>query len=90
MKTRITSTVICFIAFLSMQSSFSQIARLEKANLKYDKYHYVDARKIYLKVVEKGYRSAEIYRKLGDTYYFNSQYSGASKWYYNLIQEFLL
>ena len=88
MKTRITSTVICFIAFLSMQSSFSQIARLEKANLKYDKYHYVDARKIYLKVVEKGYRSAEIYRKLGDTYYFNSQYSGASKWYYNLIQEF--
>ncbi|GGG54197.1 OmpA family protein [Bizionia arctica] len=69
-------------------SSFAQIGKLEKANIKYDKYDYIDAREIYLKVVDNGYQSAEIYRKLGDTYYFNSEYSGAAKWYYNLISEF--
>ena len=68
--------------------SVSQVGKLEKANLKYDKYDYIDARQIYLKVVENGYKSSEIYRKLGDTYYFNSEYSGAAKWYYNLIKEF--
>lgn len=66
----------------------AQVGKLEKANLQYDKYNYIDAREIYLKVVENGYRSAEIYRKLGDTYYFNSEYQGAAKWYYELINEF--
>ncbi|MGJ8593356.1 MAG: OmpA family protein [Aquaticitalea sp.] len=80
--------IICLLCFSFNISLFSQVGKLEKANLKYDKYDYIDARQIYLKVVEKGYKSAEIYRKLGDTYYFNSEYSGAAKWYYDLIKEF--
>ena len=84
-----TYKTILYILFLSISvNSFAQIGKIEKANLKYDKYNYIDAREIYLKVVEKGYRSVEIYRKLGDTYYFNSEYSGAAKWYYALINEF--
>src|SRR5690606_8856030 len=69
-------------------NAFAQIGQIEKANAKYDKYDYIDARKIYLKVVESGYHSAEIYRKLGDTYYFNSEYSGAAKWYYDLVTKY--
>ncbi|MEZ4793368.1 MAG: OmpA family protein [Gelidibacter sp.] len=85
---KIYKIIICLLCFSFSIGSFSQVGKLEKANLKYDKYDYIDARQIYLKVVDNGYKSAEIYRKLGDTYYFNSEYSGAAKWYYNLIKEF--
>ncbi|WP_418513965.1 OmpA family protein [Corallibacter sp.] len=88
MKTYIYKVVICLVCLFCNVNTFAQIGKIEKANAKYDKYDYIDARQIYLKVVDNGYRSAEIYRKLGDTYYFNSEYSGAAKWYYNLINEF--
>lgn len=80
--------IFFFLFALINLSSFAQIALVEKANTKYNTYDFIDARKIYLKVVEKNYGSAEIYRKLGNTYYFNSDYSKAAKWYYNLIDRF--
>jgi outer membrane protein OmpA-like peptidoglycan-associated protein/tetratricopeptide (TPR) repeat protein len=83
-----TIIILCLLSFGVNTYLTAQVGRLEKANLKYDKYNYIDAREIYLKVVENGYRSAEIYRKLGDTYYFNSEYAGAAKWYYDLINQF--
>lgn len=69
-------------------SSFSQKGKVAKANKNFDKYSYIDAREVYLKVVEDGYKSAEIYKRLGDTYYYNSEYKSASKWYSSLINEF--
>ncbi|WP_417785716.1 OmpA family protein [Tenacibaculum sp.] len=80
--------IFYFLFALLNTSAFAQIALVEKANTKYSTYDFIDARKIYLKVVEKNYGSAEIYRKLGNTYYFNSDYSKAAKWYYNLIDRF--
>ncbi|CAM1355722.1 OmpA family protein [Tenacibaculum ascidiaceicola] len=80
--------IFYFLFALLSTSAFAQIALVEKANTKYNTYDFIDARKIYLKVVEKNYGSAEIYRKLGNTYYFNSNYSKAAKWYYNLIDRF--
>lgn len=80
--------ILCILTLSTSVNSFAQIGQIEKANAKYDKYDYIDARKIYLKVVESGYNSAEIYRKLGDTYYFNSEYSGAAKWYYGLVNKY--
>ncbi|MGG6229289.1 OmpA family protein [Tenacibaculum sp. SDUM215027] len=80
--------IFYFLFVLINTSVFAQIAQVEKANTKYSTYDFIDARKIYLKVVEKNYGSAEIYRKLGNTYYFNSNYSSAAKWYYNLIDRF--
>ncbi|WP_458627385.1 OmpA family protein [Winogradskyella sp. PC D3.3] len=88
MNTRIYKIILCFLTLMCFGNSFAQTGKLEKANAKYDKYHYIDAREIYLQVVANGYRSAEVYRKLSDTYYFNSEYSGASKWYYKLLNEF--
>ena len=83
-----TTIILFLLVFMFGFNSPAQIGKVEKANAKYDKYDYIDAREIYLKVVEDGYKSAEIYRKLGNTYYFNSEYSGAAKWYYDLIKEF--
>ncbi|MBL4662175.1 MAG: OmpA family protein [Flavobacteriaceae bacterium] len=62
--------------------------RVEKANKEFDKYSFIDARAIYLKVVEDGYTSSEIYKKLGDTYYFNGEYSEAASWYEKSITQY--
>ncbi len=65
-----------------------QRSRLKKAEEEFDKYAFIDARKIYLKVVENGYESAQVLKKLGDTYYFNSEYGEAVKWYKRLVDHY--
>ncbi len=69
-------------------SVFSQKNQIRRANKEFDRFAYIDAREIYLKVVEDGYESAEIYKKLGDTYYYNSNYTDAAKWYDKLVTQF--
>ncbi|GAA4107666.1 OmpA family protein [Aquimarina addita] len=61
---------------------------MEKAEKQYDKYEYIDAQETYLKVVKKGYKSAELYKNLGNSYYFNSQFDEALKWYEDLMVSF--
>ncbi|MEL1247812.1 OmpA family protein [Flavobacterium helocola] len=65
--------------------AFAQGSKLNKADKKYDKYSYVDAIEIYEKVAEKGYKSVEIFEKLGNAYYFNGELDKASKWYGELF-----
>ena len=52
---------------------FSQENRLVKADENFDQYAFIDAREIYLDVAESGYASADLYKKLGDSYYFNAE-----------------
>ena len=88
MKTLLQKIVLFTLVFLYTCVSFSQRKHIKKAEKDFDKFAYIDAREIYLKVVENGYRSAEIYKRLGDTYYFNSDYNNASIWYNKLVEEF--
>ena len=76
------------VMFLNIGFGFSQTNDLIQADKNFDRFAYIDARYIYLKVVEDGYGSAEIYKKLGDTYYWNSEYDNASKWYLRLVEQF--
>ncbi len=79
---------LMILVLICTNITFSQRMKIEKANKDYDKFAYIDARKIYLRVVEQGYDSAEIYKKLGDTYYFNDDYINASIWYGKLINKY--
>ena len=88
MKVFLKTASLLLIMLLFTGNSFSQKGKVAKANKNFDKYSYIDAREIYLKVVEDGYKSAEIYKRLGDTYYYNSEYKTASKWYSSLFNEF--
>ncbi len=69
-------------------SVFAQEAQIERADKKFDKLAYVDAREIYLKVAEKGHKSADLYQKIADSYYFNGDYESAEKWYKNLFENY--
>lgn len=80
--------LVSILMLLFTSVSISQEKRIEKADKEFDKLAYIDAREIYLKVVEDGYESAEIFQKLGDTYYWNSDYDNAAKWYAMLIEKF--
>lgn len=52
----------------------------------YQSYAYVDAIKTYERLAEKGYKSEELYKKLADSYYFNSDFEKAAKWYDELFK----
>ncbi|KAB5491625.1 MULTISPECIES: OmpA family protein [Flagellimonas] len=79
---------ITLIALLSISILSAQEGKVKKADEQFDSYAYIDARKIYLNVVEDGYESAQVFKKLGDTYYFNSEYTEAAKWYKKLVQNY--
>jgi len=88
MNTIVRNLFIFALVVFTTGSAFSQKKDIDKANKEFDKFAYIDAREIYLRVVEDGYTSAEIFKKLGDTYYFNSDYTNAAKWYDKLVKQF--
>lgn len=88
MKIKYTLLYIAFFTCLGTSSLFGQKGKVKKADKDFGRYEYIDAREIYLKVVEDGYTSAQIYENLGDTYYWNSDYVNAAKWYSRLMSEY--
>lgn len=78
--------ILCIIFTISI--SYPQNNVIKKANEDFDSYYFIDAREIYLKIVDDGYASPQVLKKLGDTYYFNSEYTEAAEWYKKLMEKF--
>ena len=78
---------IIYITFLSLLAfnSSAQNAAVKKADKQYEKYAYIDATKTYERIANKGYKSADMFQKLGNAYYFNSDLKSAERWYGELI-----
>lgn len=79
---------LLIMLFLFPFSGHSQLKRLKEGHVLYEKYHYIDAQAVYEQVVKKGYKSADIYGDLADSYYYQSKYLEASKWYNLLFEEY--
>lgn len=77
--------VLLYITFLSLLATTSYAQSTKKADGQYDKYAYIDATKTYERVAEKGYKSADMFQKLGNAYYFNANLEKAAKWYGELF-----
>ncbi len=88
MKIKYTFLYVVFFTCVGLSPSFAQEGKVKKANKDFTSFDYIDARAIYLNIIEKGYKSAQIYANLGDTYYWNSDYTNAAKWYGKLMDEF--
>ncbi len=76
------------VTLLLSNSAFCQEKRLARADEDFERYAFVDARKIYLSVAKSGYSSADLYKKLGDSYYFNGELKQALPWYDKLISDY--
>ena len=63
-------------------SSLKTTATLEKQN----EYASVVMINTYERVAEKGYKSVEIFKKLGNNFYFNDELDKAAKWYGELFE----
>ncbi|MFB9076388.1 OmpA family protein [Flavobacterium procerum] len=64
---------------------YSQEKKMNSGDKKFDGYAYIDAIKTYERVANKGYKSESLFKKLGDSYYFNSEFENAAKWYGELF-----
>lgn len=64
---------------------YAQGKLVNKANEKYDSYSFSPAIDIYKRVLEKGYVSADLLKKLGNSYYFNADYGQAGEIYKKLV-----
>ena len=87
MKKNIFLTLLIVSVF-----SFNCFAqKVEKADKEYDKYAYIDAIKTYERIAQKGYKSIDLFKNLGNAYYFNGQLENAEKWYgelFNMSSDF--
>ena len=83
MKNNILLTVTALITFSF--NVFSQKEMVKMANRSYDNYAYIDAIKTYEMVAEKGYKSVDMFKKLGNSYYFNAELEKAARWYGELF-----
>lgn len=75
--------IFIFITVISL-FSFNSYAQKNKANTadkKYDSYAYIDAIKTYERLADRGYKSEDMFQKLGNSYYFNSEFEKSAKWY---------
>jgi len=74
---------ILFILTISTQIVNSQ--NLNRANHLFENRAYIDAAELY---INESPKTQEIYQKLGDCYYFNSNMKTAAKWYKFLLTEY--
>ncbi|SNZ02006.1 OmpA family protein [Flagellimonas pacifica] len=59
-----------------------------KADERYDEYSFSPAIDIYKKVLDKGYVSSDLLKRLGNSYYFNAKYEEAANVYKKLAETY--
>ena len=79
--------ILLYLTIISVFSftGHAQKSKVISADKKYNSYAYIDAIKTYERVAEKGYKSVDMLKKLGNSYYFNSDLNKAAKWYGELF-----
>jgi len=78
--------ILSLLLIISMLPLFAQKEekKISKADENFEKFAYIDAREVYLEVAKSGYKSENIFKKLGDSYYFNNDLPSSLKWYEEL------
>lgn len=66
-------------------NGYAQKAGEARADKKYDRFAYIDATKTYERIVAKGYKSEDLFQKLGNAFYFNSEFEKAAQYYGELF-----
>lgn len=86
-----------FVAFLFISNGIAQEEQDSliiddrvklRADEQYDQYSFSPAIDIYKKVLDKGYVSSDLLKRLGNSYYFNAKYKEAADVYERLVQDY--
>lgn len=81
------TTIILFIIIANVISinTNAQKSKNLVVDKKNETFANIDALKTYERVAEKGYKSVDMFKKLGNAYYYNSELDKAAKWYGELF-----
>lgn len=66
----------------------AQEQQVNRANRAYEAYAFKPAQDIYRKVLDRGFESADLYKRLGNAYYFNAEYAEAARMYDSLVKKY--
>jgi tetratricopeptide (TPR) repeat protein len=66
------------LLYFKMYSQNEKVFITDKIN---NKYAYINVTKTYERVAAKGYKSVDLFQKLGNSYYSSSRLDKAAKWY---------
>lgn len=72
---------LTILSFISISNYAQKAKTVSNEDNKSDKYTYIDAIKTYERVSDKGYKSADMLKKMGNSYYFSEELEKAAKCY---------
>ncbi len=81
-----TSIILIAIVLILPLCVSAQNALLKKANTSFDNLAFIDAIDSYHKIINNGNGTIEVYQRLADAYYFNSDLENAGRWYERMIE----
>lgn len=94
MLKRILILIIVFSGYVTNTLAQEKVNEKQQAKVKakadeqYDEYSFSPAIDIYKKVLDKGYVSSDLLKRLGNSYYFNAKYEEAANVYKKLVEAF--
>jgi hypothetical protein len=79
--------ILFYIAILSLClfDCYSQAPKISYIDKQNEKYAIIDPIKTYERIVEKGYKSVDMFEKLGNSYFLNAELDKAARWYGELF-----
>jgi len=83
--------IIILVTLLSFGMSYlgqAQERLVNKGDLNYEEYSFRPAIDIYKRVMDKGFVSADLLKKLSNSYYFNADYVEAAETYKKLVENY--
>jgi len=83
LKTLFSATAVILCCQISISQSKANVPERSKIDVNKD----VDISLVYEQVIEEGYGTAFIYKKLANAYYFENNYELAKKYYEILFEE---
>ncbi|APY07670.1 hypothetical protein BWZ20_04865 [Winogradskyella sp. J14-2] len=66
-------------------SAYTQNGKIKSVEDDYRDFAYVKTSEVLLEVANKGYKSADLFQKLANSYYFRNDMANAAKWYGELF-----
>ena len=84
MKTILRYQVLAILLLVST-SAIAQIGKMQSVQDDYRDFAYVKTSEVLLEVANKGYKSVDLFQKLGNSFYFRNEMKEAAKWYGELI-----
>ena len=74
-------TIVTVFSF----NGYAQKAKVSTGEKKQENFVNIDATKTYERVAKKGYKSVDMFKKLGNYYYYKAELDQAAKWYGELF-----